>query len=401
MVSPKPDRLPYAALAGLSATAALILVTELMPVGVLAPMSRSLGVSTGQVGFLASAYAGAATVSAIPLTALTRRLPRRPLLLGVLSGFALGNVVTATTASYGVLLAARVGVGLLGGLAWSMLAGYAAAIAPEPQRGRAVAIALVGITVALVAGLPAGTVLSDQLGWRTTFFALAVGSVLVALWLAVTLPALRSSGANPRGPSRLVPVLRRPGVAAVLVVTGALLLGHQAAYTFLALLAEGAGVERPGLVLVTFGLSALAGIAFAGAVVDRHGHLLTTAGLAAVVVALVLVGAAGAHAPALFAAVALWGLAFGGLPTALQASLVRAAGVADATTAGSLQTTVYNTGVAVGSFAGGLVVDRAGVGALAWVALPPVIAALAVAIGLRSPTWAHPRRTSMTTGSCR
>lgn len=383
MLSPKPDRLPYAALTGLSTTAALILVTELMPIGVLSPMGAALGVSDGQVGFLASAYAGAATLSAIPLTAATRRLPRRPLLLGVLAGFALGNVVTAASSSYAVVLAARVGVGLLGGVAWSMIAGYAAGIAPPKRQGRAVAIALAGITVALVIGLPAGTAVASRFGWRATFFGLAAAAVLAGAWLVATLPPLPAPARGRRG--RLHAVIARPGVGRVLAVTGTLLLGHQAAYTFLALLARHAGLDRPSLVLLTFGASALAGICVTGLLVDRHLRLLTTVALVLVVGALGLVGTIGGSAPSLVAGVVVWGLAFGGLPTALQAALVRAAGVADAPTAGSLQTTVYNVAVAAGSLTGGLVVDGAGAGVLPWVALPAVVVALVLVVRGRTP----------------
>ncbi|MFL6099208.1 MAG: MFS transporter [Actinomycetales bacterium] len=378
MLSTNPDRLPYAALTGLSTTAALILVTELMPIGVISAMGAALHVSDGRVGFLASAYAGAATVSAIPLTAATRRLPRRPLMLCVLAGFALGNVVTAACSSYGVVLATRVGVGLLGGVAWSMIAGYATGIAPLKRQGRAVAIALAGITVALVVGLPAGTAVASRFGWRATFLGLAAGAVVVGAWLMATLPPLPAPPAGPG--ARLSAVIARPGVARVLAVTGTVLLGHQAAYTFLALLARHAGVDRPSLVLLAFGASALAGICLTGVLVDRHLRGLTTASIVTVAAALALTGAMGGSAASLVVAVIVWGLAFGGLPTALQAALVRAAGVADATAAGSLQTTVYNIGVAAGSLAGGVVVDGAGTGLLPWVALPAVVVALVLVL---------------------
>lgn len=378
----QPNRMPYAALTGLAATAALILMTELLPVGVLAPMRVSLGVSQGRVGFLASAYAAAATVSAIPLTALTRRLPRRPLLIGVVAGFALGNAVTATGSSYAVVLAVRVVVGLLGGLAWSMIAGYAAGIAPAARRGRAVAIALAGITVALVAGLPAGSALGGQFGWRAPFFGLtAVAAVLVG-WLVATLPR-PSTGTDTGGPGLRV-VARRPGVGPVLAVTGLLLLGHQAAYTFLSLLARRGGVDRPGTVLLVFGLSALAGIWLTGVLVDQQLRVVALGALGLVVAALLTVAVAGPRPVAMVVAVAVWGGAFGGLPTALQAALVRTAGVGAAMAAGSLQTTVYNVGVAAGSLAGGLVVDGPGVAVLAWCAAAPVVAAAVLATGSRT-----------------
>ena len=161
---PKRPRLPLLGLSALSATAALILVTELLPVGLLPQMSASLGVSEGRVGFLATAYAGAATLAAIPLTAVTRGLPRRPLLLGLLAGFAVANAATALSSAYWVTFAVRLLVGLLGGIAWSMLAAYAARMVPAARRGQAIAIVLAGITLALAVGLPAATAMAAWTG---------------------------------------------------------------------------------------------------------------------------------------------------------------------------------------------------------------------------------------------
>jgi predicted MFS family arabinose efflux permease len=380
-----PNHLPRAALSALSATAALILVTELLPVGVLPLMSTSLAVSEGRVGFLATAYAAAATVSAIPLTSLTGRLPRRPLLVGVLVGFALGNAVTAVSSSYSVTVAARVLVGLLGGIAWSMLAGYAARIAPAELRGRAVAIALAGITVALVAGLPLGAAAAAEFGWRAVFLALSAAALLLAGWIAVGLPRLAGEAA--RGGAGIVSVARRPGVATVLLVTGTLLLGHQAAYTYLAPLAERTGDLRPSAALLAFGLGAVAGIWLTGLLVDRHLRAVTVAALSAVAAALLLIAlvlAAGLPPVAFLAVVAVWGLAFGGVPTALQTALIARAGTANAAAAGALQTTVYNVGVATGSLVGGVLLDHAGATALPWAALPVVLLATVAVVRART-----------------
>jgi predicted MFS family arabinose efflux permease len=91
------------------------------------------------------------------------------LLTGLLGGFAVVNVVTALSSSYQLTIVVRVVGGLLGGVVWSMLASYAARIVRADQRGRAIAIALSGITVALALGVPAGTQLARLIGWRPTF----------------------------------------------------------------------------------------------------------------------------------------------------------------------------------------------------------------------------------------
>lgn len=127
-------------------------------------MSRSLHVSEARVGLLVSAFAMASALAAIPVTAALRGLPRRPVLAGLLAGFAVLNVVTAVSPSYPLTFAARLLAGIMGGTLWSMLAGYAARMVPASSRGRATAIVLVGLTAALGLGLPAGAALAGVAG---------------------------------------------------------------------------------------------------------------------------------------------------------------------------------------------------------------------------------------------
>ncbi len=378
-----------AGLLALSASATLILVTELLPVGLLPQMSRSLGVPEGQVGFLATAYAAAATVGAVPLTALTRGRPRRPLLLSLVAAFAGVDLLTAVSSSYLLTMGVRVVGGLLGGIVWSMLGGYAARMVPEEQRARAIALALSGVTVALAVGVPAGTALAGTLGWRAAFGTLAGLAVLLLGWARATLPPVGGEVAGER--SSLRALGRRPGVRVVLAVTALLVLGHQMAYTYLAPVARAAGLDHPGVVLLTFGLSALAGIGVTGAVADRHLRAAALASAGLVSVALLAVAAGPARPVSLVLAVALWGAAFGGAPTLLLTALIGRAGAENATAANSLQTTVYNVGVAGGSLVGGLLLDRSGVGAVGWTAAALTGAALVGVVLGRSTFASGPR----------
>jgi predicted MFS family arabinose efflux permease len=379
-------RLPVLGLLALASTTALILVTELLPVGLLPAMSRDLGVPEGRVGFLATAYAAAALVGAIPLTALTRGRSRRPLLLSLVAGFAAVDVVTAASSSYLLTVGIRLVGGLLGGLVWSMVGGYAARIVPEQQRGRAIAVTMSGATVALAVGVPAGAALAGWVGWRATFGVLGAAAVALLAWIRWAVPAVGGEPSE-RG-SSLRGLLGGGGVRLVLGVTGLLILGHQMAYTFLAPLARASRIDDPGLVLLVFGVSAFGGIWLTGSLVDRHlrGAALSAVGAVTVALALVAASTAGepGHPAGLVLAVALWGLAFGGAPTLLLTALIRVAGEGNATAANSLQTTVYNLGVAGGSLVGGLVLDRSGVATLPWLAALLTGAALLVVTAARS-----------------
>jgi predicted MFS family arabinose efflux permease len=365
-----PDAFPWAGLLALATAAFTDVTTDLLPAGLLPQLSSGLHVPEARAGLLVSAFAIASALAAIPVTAALRGLPRRPVLQAVLAGFALLDAVTAISPWYPLTFAARLLAGVMGGTLWSMLAGYAARMVPAAQRGRAIAVVLGGITVALCAGIPAGAALAGLLGWRAVFGLLAAVALLLVPWTGSQVPAI---GGEP--PARRVPlrqVASGPGVPAVLAVTVLLLTGHQAMYTYIAPFAPG----RAGLVLLVFGVATVAGIWITGIAADRYLRPVLLTALAVIAAAMTALGLAGRQPAALLAAAALWGAAFGGAPALLQTALIDAAGPARADVATALQTTVYNAGIAAGSLAGGLVLGRAGPAGLPWVTLAFSAAAL-------------------------
>jgi predicted MFS family arabinose efflux permease len=381
----RPAAFPWTGLLALTTAAFTDVTTDLLPAGLLPQMSASLHVPPARAGLLVGAFAVASALAAIPVTAALRGLPRRAVLQALLAGFALLNAVTAISAWYPLTFAARLLAGVMGGALWSMLAGYAARMVPAAQRGRAIAVVLAGITVALCAGIPAGTALAGLLGWRAVFGLLAVLALLLAAWIQGAVPAFPGEPPARRPPLRQV--ASAPGVPAVLVVTVLLLTGHQAMYTYIAPFAPG----RAGLVLLVFGAATVAGIWITGIVADRYLRPAVLAALAMIAAAMLALGLAGRQPATLLAAVAVWGAAFGAVPTLLQTALVDAAGPARADVATALQTTVYNIGIAAGSATGGLVLGRAGAAGLPWVTLAFSVAALgAVAAARRAAFPAAP-----------
>ncbi|MFH8801937.1 MFS transporter [Streptomyces sp. NPDC017936] len=377
-----PSPLPWSGLLALATAAFAAVVTELLPAGLLPRMAPALGVPESRVGFLVTGYAVASFAAAIPVTALVRGLPRRPVLIGTLLAFASSNTVVAVSSSYGVTFAARLSAGVAGGTLWAMLAGYAARMAPGERRGRAIAVVLAGITLALSLGVPAGTALAALVGWRAVFGLLAGVAVLLVVWVRRRVPGFPGEPRAGRAPLRRVAVL--PGIPLILSVTLFLLLGHQVMYTYAAPFAAHAGFGRTDVVLLVFGASTVAGIWGTGLLVDRRPRATLLGALALCAVVMLALGRYAEVPAVLLVSVALWGVAFGGTPTLLQTALVDASGPAAADVATSLQTTVYNAGIAGGSLTGGVVLDASGAGALPWAALPLVVLALtAVAVGRR------------------
>lgn len=362
--SAQRDSLPLGGLLALASAGFITILTEAMPAGLLPQMGEGLGVSPALVGQLVTLYALGSLLAAIPLTLLTRGWRRRPLLLLAIGGFALVNSVTALSSHYGLTLVARFFAGVFAGLLWALLAGYASRMVAPHLQGRAIAVAMLGAPLALSLGVPAGTFLGTAVGWRLSF-AIMTGLTLVLLaWARWQLPDFAGERADKR--LGLRQVLNLPGVRPVLWVTFTYVLAHNILYTYIAPLLVPAGVEADvDRVLLVFGLSAVLSIWLAGVLIDRwlRALLLISCalfGLIALALALWI------NVPAvIYIAVALWGLAFGGLPALLQTALAQSAGES-ADAAQSMLVTVWNLGIAGGGLAGGVLLQGWGVAAFPW-----------------------------------
>jgi predicted MFS family arabinose efflux permease len=155
-------------------------------------------VSEAWTGQTVTIYAMGSLAAAIPLTAATQGVRRRPLLLAAIAGFAIANTVTALSSNYVLTMIARFLAGVSAGLLWAMLAGYAARMVPEHQQGRAIAIAMVGTPLALSLGVPAGTFLGNLLGWRMCFGIMSGLALALMAWVQVKLPDFAGQAASKR-----------------------------------------------------------------------------------------------------------------------------------------------------------------------------------------------------------
>lgn len=363
MTARTTDALPIAALLALAMAAFITILTEALPAGLLPQLAHGLQVSEAWVGQTVTIYAIGSLVAAIPLTAATRGLRRRPLLLMAIAGFVAANTVTAVSSSYPLTLLARFLAGVSAGLIWALLAGYAARMVPAHQRGRAIAIAMVGTPLALSLGVPAGTFLGQLVGWRMCFASMSGLAVLLLLWARVALPDF--PGQAPGQRIALARVVRLPGVRPVLCVVLAFVLAHNLLYTYIAPFLAAAGMgARTDLVLLVFGMTSLLGIWCVGVLIDRHLRTLTLASTAVFGLAAAALGMAGDVPAVVYIAVAAWGIAFGGAATLFQTALANAAGDA-ADVAQSMLVTAWNSAIAGGGLVGGVLLQRYGAGAFA------------------------------------
>jgi predicted MFS family arabinose efflux permease len=354
-------------------------LTETLPAGVLPDMSASLGTSSGAAGQAVTVYAAGTALTAIPLATATASVPRKPLLLGAMAVFLVANTLTAAAQGYIVLLAGRFLAGVAAGLAWAILAGYARRIAPAGLEGRAIAVAMTGIPVALSLGVPAGTLIGEQVGWRAAFGAVSLVTLAVIGWISVSVPGVgqpaieqadidRSDPAPESAKSPLRQTLAVPGVAAIMVTVTTFVLGHTIIYSYIAPYLQHAGLgSATDAVLLAFGVACLVSIWYVGRHVDRRLRTLMVTGAVLFTLATAALAVTPTHTIVWVAAV-LWGLGWGGAPTLLQTAAGQAGmrrSTAAADIAQAVLVTLWNSAMALGGIIGGLLLQSSGAAVVA------------------------------------
>ena len=376
MTCRKQDRLPLASLLALATAAFITILTEALPAGLLPHMAQGLAVSEAWVGQTVTFCAIGSLVAAIPLTAATQGMRRRPLLLLALAGFAIANTVTTFSGSYLLTMVARFLAGVSAGLLWALLAGYAARMVPEHQKGRAIAIAMVGTPLALSLGVPAGTFLGQLVGWRMCFGLMSVLALLLMLWVRVQVPDFAGQPVGKR--LSLGAVFIIAGVRPVLFVVLAFVLAHNILYTYIAPFLAAAGIaERTDVILLVFGVASLLGIGIVGVLIDRHLRALMLLSTLLFGLSALALGVAGDRPVVVYTAVAVWGLAFGGAATLFQTAIAKTAGEA-ADVAQSMLVTAWNLAIAGGGIVGGLLLESLGIAAFSPALLVLLTATLVV-----------------------
>jgi MFS transporter, DHA1 family, inner membrane transport protein len=330
--------------------------TEFMVMGLLPQIADGVDVSIPTAGHLISAYAVGVVVGAPVLAVTGARLPRRALLVALMTAYAVANALSAMAGSYGLLLLARFVDGVPHGAFFGVASLVAADLARPGRQGRAVAMVMIGLSVANVVGVPAATWLGQHLGWRSAFW---VAASLAVLTMALVLAFVPACPGNADATGRRELRLFAHPQAWLTLLAGAIGFGGMfALYSYIANVVTVVGGLPDGAVpvfLLAFGLGMVAGTWVAGALADWsvfRSLLGSSAAMAVLLVSFGLVAPTGW--PALLPAF-LVAIVSSVLVVNLQVRLMDVAG--DAQTLGAaMNHSSLNVGNAVGAWLGGLVI---------------------------------------------
>ncbi len=370
------------ALLALTISAFAIGTTEFVIVGLIPTIAEQLGVTVPSAGLLVTIYALGVAIGAPVLTALTSRIPRKLLLVGLMVLFTLGNLLAWQSPSYESLVVARLLTGLAHGVFFSIGSTIATSLVAKEKAASAIAIMFGGLTVALVTGVPLGTFIGQQFGWRETFLAVSLIGTVATLASIILVPNnIKNQGSA--GVREQLKVLTHPRLLLIYAITALGYGGVFTTFTFLApMMQELAGFSAPTVswILLAYGVAVAVGNIWGGKLADRHGAVRALSFIfAALAVLLLVFQFTASHSIAALLTVIVMGVfAFGNVP-GLQVYVVQKAAQYTPNAvdvASGLNIAAFNIGIALGSVIGGQTVASLGLAQTPWIGALIVVVAL-------------------------
>ncbi|MGG5487839.1 MFS transporter [Gaetbulibacter sp. PBL-D1] len=362
-----------AALLALTISAFGIGTTEFVIVGLLPTVANDLNTSISSAGLLVSLYAVGVAIGAPVLTALTSQIARKRLLIAIMLLFIIGNGLAAIAPSFILLILARILTGFAHGVFFSIGSTIAASLVPEDKRASAISIMFAGLTVAIVTGVPLGTYIGQNFGWRATFIGVAILGIIGAVASYVLVPASIKTSKPLRIVDQLK-VLKNRSILLVLAITALGYGGTFVTFTYLAPLLEevtGFSANMTSILLLVYGIAIALGNVIGGKVSNKKpGKALMVMFALQAIVLFILYFTASSQIWSVVTLFFMGILAFSNVP-ALQLYVVKMSekylpGTEDVSSA--LNIAAFNVGIAIGAYVGGLIVESTfGVGATPWV----------------------------------
>ncbi|MEV5339391.1 MFS transporter [Streptomyces sp. NPDC052676] len=354
-----------------------MVTSEFVVAGLMPQMADGLDVTVPQIGYLITAFAVAMAAGGPFLTVALMKLPPRTALMALFAVFLTGNVLAATATGYGVMLAARIITGIASQAFFGVGISLCAQLTRPEVRGRAIAVAMNGLMLGTLLGLPLSTLVGERWGWRAAFWTITVITLVAAAATLLGVPRTDPAGTG-GGFRDEVRVFRRPKLLLALS-TSTLIIGatFSAFSYFNPILTEVTGFSTgtvPAL-LIAYGAATVVGNTVVGRLADRYTLPVLATGLLLNLV--FLTGFALFTDVPVPAVACMLGIGLVGV-TMNPAMVTR---VQRAGNAGPLVNTVHSSfitlGVILGSSLGAVAIDGWGLRAPLWLGAAMALAGLA------------------------
>ncbi|WP_080846988.1 MFS transporter [Cytobacillus gottheilii] len=359
------------ALLALAISAFAIGTTEFISVGLLPLIAEDLNISLPIAGLTVSVYALGVTIGAPILTSLTSAVPRKTLLIWIMIIFIIGNMIAAAAVNIEILLIARLISAFSHGVFMSIGSTIAASLVPEHKRAGAISIMFTGLTVATVTGVPFGTFLGQHFGWRLAFIAIVIIGVISLISNSVLIP-----GNLPRGKATKITeqfkLFKNGQLIQVFLITALGYGGTFVVFTYLSpLLQDVTGFEENtvALLLLIYGIAIAIGNMTGGKLANTNPlRALLYMFIIQAIILFILPFSASNKIAGLVTILFMGLFAFMNVP-GLQSYVVILAEryvPAAVDVASAVNIAAFNAGIAIGSYAGGLISDQLGLIHTGW-----------------------------------
>ncbi|WP_141503519.1 MFS transporter [Paenibacillus luteus] len=355
-------------------------MTEFVIMGLLPNVAEDLHVSISSAGQLITMYALGVAVGAPILTVLTHRIPQKQLLILLMLLFILGNGISVIAPSYAVLMGARMLTALTHGTFFGVGAVIASNLVRPDKRAGAVSIMMAGLTIANIIGVPLGTFIGQNMGWRSSFGAIAIMGIIALIGIFIFIPKLKQD--KPASMIQQISALIKPKLMVYLLIGALGNAGLFAVFTYITpLLTQISGFAEHNVtwILVLFGCGVTIGNIVGGKLADWK-LMPSILGLYFAICLILTIFTFTIHNPvAAVLTILLWGTASFAVFPGLQVRVMSLAQSAPALASTSSHS-AGNLGNAAGAFIGGWVITHLSLGALPWVGA--VLVGLALVLGL-------------------
>ncbi|NEY35656.1 MFS transporter [Streptomyces sp. PRKS01-65] len=357
-----------------------MVTSEFVVAGLMPQMADGLDTTVPRIGYLITAFAVAMAAGGPFLTVALMKLPPRRALMVLFAVFLTGNVLAATATGYGVMMAARIITGVASQAFFGIGISLCARLTRPEVRGRAMAVAMNGLMLGTLLGLPLSTLVGERYGWRAAFWAISALALVAAVVTLAGVPRLDAAGSE-GGFRQEAGVFRNPRLWLVLS-TSMLVIGatFSAFSYFNPILTEitGFSTGTVPLLLIAYGAATVVGNTVVGRLADRYAVPVLAWGLALNTVFLAgFALLAGLPAPAVLC---MLGIGLVGV-TMNPAMITR---VQRTGNAGPLVNTVHSSfitlGIIVGSSLGAVGIDLWGLRAPLWLGAALAVLGLATLV---------------------
>ncbi len=349
-------RKQWITLFGMTIAAFIFNTSEFMPIGLLIDISNDFNMTEAQAGMIITIYAWVVMLLSLPLMMLVSRFSYKKLLLNCVAFFGISHIISAIAPSFMILLLSRIGVACAHSIFWSIATPIAVKLVSEKFRSLAMSMVVTGTSIAMIAGLPLGRIIGLRFGWRMTFLSIAVIAFILFFYIQFSFPKM-SNGRN-LSLQRFPLLLKKPMLQGLYIVTLVVVTAYYISYSyiepFLFQIAK-FSENMITIVLIIFGVSGILGSLFFSIFYNKYKKYFFFASIISIMAVLFLLTPISSCWLLTIFIFAFWGMVVTAYNVSGQAAIINAAPPGTAPVAMSIYSGLYNLGIGLGSWLGGII----------------------------------------------